>query len=74
MLLPWLKVNLKQSSDASKNLWPIVPESILHGTLCYFAGGSDHDIHVSCRMYFADLLFSKVLMLLMLALCYPLGF
>jgi hypothetical protein len=50
MLLPWLKVNLKQSSKASKGLRPIIPDIILHCTLCYPAGGSVHDIHVSGGM------------------------
>ena len=46
MLLPWMNVDNKQSSNASKGRRPIVAEIILHCTLRYLAGGSVHDIRV----------------------------
>jgi hypothetical protein len=44
MILPWLEVNKKQSSNASKFRQPIVAEIILHCTLHFLADGSVHDI------------------------------
>jgi hypothetical protein len=76
MLLPWLTVNLKQSSNASKGWPPIVPEIILHGTLHNLAGGSVHELVfvLECyKIHFSEQ-FMEVLMLLMLVLCYPLSF
>jgi len=46
VLLPWLNVDNKQSSNASKGRRPIVAEIILHCTLHYLAGGSVHDIRI----------------------------
>ncbi len=43
-------MNLKQSHNASKGKQPIVPEIIMHCTLCYLAGGSIHDIRVCAGM------------------------
>jgi hypothetical protein len=76
MLLPWLMVNLKQSSNASKGWQPIVPEIILHGTLHNLAVGSVHELVfvLECyKIHFSEQ-FMEVLMLLMLVLCYPLSF
>ena len=42
---PHIKINLKQSSNASKGRCWIIHEIILHCTLRYLAGGSYHDIH-----------------------------
>ncbi len=50
LLQPWLQVNLKQSHNASNGKQPIVPEIIMHCTLCYLAGGSIHDIRVCAGM------------------------
>jgi hypothetical protein len=46
MLLPWLKVNKKQSSNALRGCPIIIAELILHGTLWYLTGGSVYDIQV----------------------------
>jgi hypothetical protein len=50
ILQPWLQTNAKQSSNASKGKQPIVPEIIMHCTLCYIAGGSYHDICTNAGM------------------------
>jgi hypothetical protein len=50
MILPWLQVNARQSSNASKGKRPIIAELILHCTLHYLAGGSFDDIHTCAGM------------------------
>jgi len=50
MILPWLDMNKKQSSNASKGRRSITAEIILHCTLHFLAGGSVHDIQVMAGM------------------------
>jgi hypothetical protein len=47
MLKSWLKVDEKQSHNASKGIQPITAEMILHYTLHYLSGSSVHDIRVT---------------------------
>ena len=50
MLHPWLLVDHRKSSNASKGKQPIGAEIIMHCTLRYLAGGSIHDIRVTAGM------------------------
>ncbi len=50
MILPWVEVCKKQSSNASKGRRPIVAKIKLHCTLCFLGGGSVHDIQVMVGM------------------------
>jgi hypothetical protein len=66
---------MKQSSNASIGRWPIVPEIILHCTLCYLAGGSVNVIRVRAGMSYKSFIeqLIKVWMIIMLAPRYPLN-
>ncbi len=50
VLDPWLLVDHRRSTNASKGKQPIIAELIMHCTLCYLAGGSIHDIRVTAGM------------------------
>jgi hypothetical protein len=50
ILHPHIKINLKQSSNASKGRHPIIHEIILHCTLRYLAGGSYHNIRTTAGL------------------------
>jgi hypothetical protein len=50
LLRPHIKVNFKQSSNASNGRHPIIHEIILHCTLRYLAGGSYHDIRTTAGL------------------------